>query len=124
MKKKQAMEVAQQVNDLKRDIDELKEHLEKTKTLKNLSGNYDLKLGGESILDQTEYQNIQKLKQLKTEYKKTYDALKPLRADIEYCFKTTDQSRQKLMSEFEQWYESLHGPQLKNNDQAVDVQLN
>lgn len=54
-----------------------------------------------------------------------YEALKPLRSDIEYCHRLTDQCRQKLMTEFEQWYDSSFGPmqseQAKNSDDVLDI---
>jgi kinesin family protein 6/9 len=80
-----------------------------------------LNLASQVIIDQKEYQNISQLKKLKEEYKKYYDSLKPLRADIEYCAKLTDQCRQKLMTEFEQWYESIYGPQLSEQNRGADV---
>jgi kinesin family protein 6/9 len=73
------------------------------------------------IIDQKEFQNLSQLKKLKEEYKKYYDSLKPLRTDIEYCAKLTDQCRQKLMTEFEQWYESIYGPQLSEQNRGADV---
>lgn len=72
------------------------------------------------IIDQQEYQSITLLKKLKDDYKGLYEALSPLRSDIEYCFKVTDQCRQKLMSEFEQWYESRYGPQFSEQTRGAD----
>ncbi|KAJ3318008.1 Kinesin-like protein kif9 [Boothiomyces sp. JEL0866] len=111
-KKKQAKELAENVNDIKRQIDELKEKL----GTKKITANDD---------NQEEYNNISHLKKLKEDYKKMYEALKPLRSDIEYCYRLTDQCRQKLMTEFEQWYDSSFGPmqseQTKNSDDVLDI---
>ena len=102
------------MNDIKRQIDDIKADLDQ----KQLNAQNP---GSQIIIDQKEYQNISQLKKLKEEYKKYYDSLKPLRADIEYCFRLTDQCRQKLMTEFEQWYESIYGPQLSEQNKGADV---
>ncbi|KAJ3255516.1 Kinesin-like protein kif9 [Boothiomyces macroporosus] len=116
-KKKQAKELAENVNDIKRQIDELKEKLGNKKIINDESA--------QIIIDQEEFNNISHLKKLKEDYKKMYEALKPLRSDIEYCHRLTDQCRQKLMTEFEQWYDSSFGPmqseQAKNSDDVLDI---
>ncbi|KAI8897548.1 P-loop containing nucleoside triphosphate hydrolase protein [Globomyces pollinis-pini] len=115
-KKKLAKDLAEQVNDIKKQIDEIKLSLALKKQIKQMDGS-------QMIMDQEEYNNISHLKKLKEEYKATYDSLKPLRSDIEYCFRLTDQCRQKLMTEFEQWYEQSFGPQFsdQNKGQTDDV---
>jgi kinesin family protein 6/9 len=123
LKKRQAKELAEQVNNIKRQIDEIKAELEHKNLNLQPNGFFLLYIGSQIIIDQKEYQNIAKLKTLKEEYKKFYDALKPMRADIDYCFKLTDQCRQKLMAEFEQWYESIYGPQLSEQHKGADVIL-
>lgn len=61
------------------------------------------------IIDEEEYKMIQSIKTLKQEYQKNYDDLKNIRSEIDYCSHLVDQCRQKFMTEFEQWYESIYG---------------
>ncbi|KAJ1338941.1 hypothetical protein BSLG_006576 [Batrachochytrium salamandrivorans] len=86
-KRRVAKELAESVNQITQELNELK-----------------------GSLDQKTDAHI-KIKQLKTKYKEKYDSLHATRIEVEYCTKITDQSRQKLMSEFEQWYESIYGSQ-------------
>lgn len=61
------------------------------------------------IIDEEEYKMIESIKGLKQEYQKNYDDLKSIRSEIDYCSHLVDQCRQKFMTEFEQWYESIYG---------------
>lgn len=70
---------------------------------------------------QEDYQSIATLKNLKEQYKSLFEKLRPLRADIEYCLRLTDQCRQKLMAEFEQWYESSYGPVTSEQSRGAEV---
>ena len=56
------------------------------------------------------------LKKLKDTYREKFDQLRITRSEVEYCSKTTDQCRQKLMAEFEQWYENIYGAQIVEGD--------
>jgi kinesin family protein 6/9 len=113
LKKNQAKELAQNVNEIKRQIDDLKS------STKKASGDGSSIFNKDQIINQTDLQNINHLKECKDAYKKLYESLKPLRVEIEHCMKATDSSRQKLMTEFEQWYESLHAPNMKNSENRI-----
>jgi kinesin family protein 6/9 len=54
---------------------------------------------------------LHKIKRLRASYKESYDQLKALRSEIDYCSHLVDQCRQKFMTEFEQWYETIYGGQ-------------
>ncbi len=62
-----------------------------------------------NIIDEEEYNMIQSIKTLKQEYQKSYDDLKNIRSEIDYCTHLVDQCRQKFMTEFEEWYETIYG---------------
>lgn len=112
-KKKIAKDLAEQLNDTKTRMDELREKVDKKKHERTVTGattNDD-----NMIIDEEEFVWLNQLKELKQTYRKTYDSLKQVRADMDYCNKLVDQCRQKLMTEFEQWYDNTYGPQLAND---------
>ncbi|KAH6565131.1 hypothetical protein BASA62_007514 [Batrachochytrium salamandrivorans] len=105
-KRRVAKELAESVNQITQELNELKGSLDqKTDAHIKNSGSEDI------IIDEDKYIMLNTQKQLKTKYKEKYDSLHATRIEVEYCTKITDQSRQKLMSEFEQWYESIYGSQ-------------
>ncbi len=106
--------MAETINDYKMQIDDIKSRLDGKKHEREAKGS-------QIIIDQSEYQDITRLKQFKEQYKTHYDQLRPLRAEIEYCHRLTDQCRQKLMTEFEQWYESSYGPSLSEQSRGAEV---
>jgi kinesin family protein 6/9 len=119
-KKKEAKEIAERINQVKKQIDEVKKNLDEKQKKRIDDGTLCLSEGSE-IIDQTELDQITHLKELREEYKSASGALKPLRSDIEYCIKLTDQCRQKLMADFEQWYETCYGLQLNAQNKDNDV---
>ncbi|KAI9203521.1 P-loop containing nucleoside triphosphate hydrolase protein [Polychytrium aggregatum] len=117
-KKKGARDMAEIVNNLKHQIDEVKESIGRKK-VERTRGYPNDKLGDNVIIDEEEYTLLNTLKQLKAQYREQFDQLKHTRSDIEYCTRLVDQCRQKLMSEFEQWYEATYGAQLADVDGDV-----
>ncbi|KAJ3098779.1 Kinesin-like protein kif9 [Phlyctochytrium planicorne] len=61
-----------------------------------------------------EYSILEKLKGFKHQYKERFEELKQTRSEIGYCVKLVDQCRQKLMLEFDQWFEVLYGGQVSD----------
>nr|KAJ3415963.1 Kinesin-like protein kif9 [Polyrhizophydium stewartii] len=104
-KRRLAKELAETVNQIKITMDDYKSRLEQNKRAN---------AGRESeiIISEEEYAMISSIKRLKEQYREKFDQLRATRADVEYCTKLTDQCRQKLMAEFEQWYESIYGAQM------------
>lgn len=119
-KKRLAKESAETVNELKKQIDNLKDKIARKKYERN-GVNDDENV----IIDEEEYSYLNTLKLNKQQYREQFDLLRQTRSDIEYCTRLVDQCRQKLMSEFEQWYESLYGAQMTDvdgvNGQVEDV---
>ena len=64
---------------------------------------------------------LNSIKTFKQEYFEKVRQLRNLQSDIEYSIRVTDQSRQKLMAEFEQWYESMYGAQLPEGDSSSGI---
>ena len=59
---------------------------------------------GDIIISEEEYLEIRRLKDLKQAYRADFDELKNLKSEVMYCQKLVDQTRQKLISEFDNWY--------------------
>ncbi|KAJ3332232.1 Kinesin-like protein kif9 [Blyttiomyces sp. JEL0837] len=121
-KRKTAKELVERINEFKTNIDKLKSDIDsrrKGKADKALSESLDF------IIDEEEYEMLEKLKILKHQYRDSFEALKQTRLDIGYCSKLVDQCRQKLMSDFELWYEGIYGSQIADldavNGQSEDV---
>ncbi|KAJ3181557.1 Kinesin-like protein kif9 [Gaertneriomyces sp. JEL0708] len=118
-KKRQAKELAEQVNEVKRQIDVHKTKIEgkrQTRSTTVAAGS-----GEDVIIDEEEYILLSALKELRQQYRDYYDQLGSMRSDIDYCSRLVDQCRQKLMTEFEQWYEQRYGGQIA--DEGEDGQI-
>ncbi|RUS80274.1 hypothetical protein EGW08_011958, partial [Elysia chlorotica] len=59
---------------------------------------------GDIIISEEEFIEIQRLKDLKTNYRAKYDELHNLKSEISYCQKLVDQCRLRLIQEFDNWY--------------------
>ncbi|KND02684.1 hypothetical protein, variant [Spizellomyces punctatus DAOM BR117] len=119
-KKKHAKDLAASVNDTKRHIDDLKIKID-CKRHDRTCG-VEIQRDDEVVIDEEEYILLNSLKQLKQHYREQYEALRTVRADIEYCSRLVDQCRQKLMAEFEQWYEIQYGGQLPEDGSDGQVE--
>ncbi|ORX83534.1 kinesin-domain-containing protein [Anaeromyces robustus] len=106
-KKKTAKGFAESVNKIKAQIDELREVINKKKNNRN----FDTK-----VLDEDEFHLMQQMQILKQHYRSKYDSLKNCRVEVEYCLRLVDQCRQKLMQEFEAWYDSLYGSHIAESE--------
>ena len=101
-KKKTAKDLAEEINKVKAQMDQVKAELD---TLKK----YRLDDGQNVVINEKEVSLIASLKGLKLSYKNMYDNLKTTRQEIDYCARVTDQCRQRNMTEFEHWFESRYG---------------
>ncbi|KAJ3144872.1 Kinesin-like protein kif9 [Irineochytrium annulatum] len=105
-KKKMAKDLVEIINEAKSEIDRLKANVSSRKPTD----------GGKLILDEQEFEHLERLKLMKRQYRDNFDALKQTRIDIAYCTKLVDQCRQKLMGDFESWYEAIYGAQMAEMD--------
>ncbi|NXE56035.1 KIF9 protein, partial [Casuarius casuarius] len=102
-RRKRSSTVAQRLNLIKREMEGIKEALGAQRQERWQQGEYvDEK--GQIIIDEEEFLLIMKLKDLKKEYRSDYAELQDLKAEIQYCQHLVDQCRNKLVSEFEIWY--------------------
>ncbi|KAI6653657.1 Kinesin-like protein KIF9 [Oopsacas minuta] len=82
------------LNDIKKEIDSHKHFLETNK----------LHERRETVLEQEEFENIHRLTELKGKYKELMNQIQVVRPQTEHCQVMVDQSRQKMLNEFETWY--------------------
>ncbi|XP_008069427.1 kinesin-like protein KIF9 isoform X2 [Carlito syrichta] len=101
-RRKRASETTQRINAIKQEIDVTKEALNFQKSLREKQGEYENK--GLMIIDEEEFLLTLKLKDLKKQYRSEYQDLRDLRAEIQYCQHLVDQCRNRLLMEFDIWY--------------------
>ena len=87
------------LNEVKKEIDRLKEFLDTSKVQER--DNED------SVLEQEEFDGIYKLTELKSSYKQLLNEIQNLRPQIEHCQVLVEQARSKMMTEFEIWYQQI-----------------
>ncbi|XP_030052834.1 kinesin-like protein KIF9 [Microcaecilia unicolor] len=102
-RKKKIAEITQRINIIKQEIDNTQQILSVKKYERETQGEY-ISDGGQTIIDEEEFMLIVKLKDLKKQYRSDYDELQDLKAEVQYCQHLVDQCRQKLLTEFDIWY--------------------
>ncbi|KAJ3227570.1 Kinesin-like protein kif9 [Clydaea vesicula] len=124
-KKKLAKEVAEELNSIKDELDTTKQNLDKKYAERNSGDFTDSK--EHIVIDEEEYYLLNTLKTLRQQYRQKFEIIKQTRKEIEYCSRLVDQCRQRLMQEFEQYYENLYGQNLvevvdENNQIGLQVE--
>ena len=56
------------------------------------------------VIDEEEFQHLQKFQELKTQYRADFYELRSVKSDIQCCEKLVSQCRKKLVTEFDIWY--------------------
>ncbi|NWS17952.1 KIF9 protein, partial [Pachyramphus minor] len=102
-RKRSRNSVARRINDIKREMEGLRETLEGRKQKRWQEGEYTDEQG-QVIIDEKEFSLILKLKELKEEHRAGYAELQDLKAEIQYCQQLVDKCRRRLILEFEIWY--------------------
>ncbi|OMJ86652.1 hypothetical protein SteCoe_11804 [Stentor coeruleus] len=92
-----------EVNGLKKLIDECKDNLD---NIRNERHNDE-----EDVIDEEEFALIKKLKDYKKAYRSNYDQLKASKDEINAINQNIEFARDKLIAEFEIWYEKKFGAQ-------------
>lgn len=87
------------LNEVKREIDSLKEFLD-TSSVQERDKE-------DSVLEQEEFDGIHRLTELKSSYKQLLNEIQNLRPQIEHCQVMVEQARSKMMTEFETWYQQI-----------------
>ncbi|XP_051468697.1 kinesin-like protein KIF9, partial [Apus apus] len=102
-RKKTSSEVVQKINFIKSEMESTKKALEAHKQERLQNGEHvDEK--GQIIADEEGFVLTTKLKDLKEEYRSGCAELQELKAEIQNLQGVVDQSRKRLISEFEIWY--------------------
>nr|XP_033787756.1 kinesin-like protein KIF9 isoform X2 [Geotrypetes seraphini] len=102
-RKKKIAEITQRINVTKQEIDRTNQTILVKKHERETQGEY-VSDGGQTIIDEEEFILIVKLKDLKKQYRSDYDELQDLNAEVQYCQRLVDQCRQRLLTEFDIWY--------------------
>ncbi|XP_068091310.1 kinesin-like protein KIF9 isoform X2 [Hyperolius riggenbachi] len=122
-RKRKLKELTNRINMIKREIDITSQNLNVTKLEREKQGEY-ISDEGQVIIDEQEFMLIVRLKDLKKQYRADYDELQDLKAEVQYCQKLVDQCRQRLLTEFEAWYnESFVLPEEVQNSVKVGGSL-
>ncbi|XP_056374702.1 kinesin-like protein KIF9 [Hyla sarda] len=96
-------DITQRINLIKEEIDTTTRSLNLAKLEREKQGEY-ISEEGQVIIDEEEFTLICRLKDLKKQYRADYDELQDVKAEVQYCQKLVDQCRQRLIAEFEVWY--------------------
>lgn len=90
-----------EVNRLKKNIDECKETVDEIR----------IKRGDdeEGVIDEEEFAYIKRLKDYKKIYRTNFDRMKALKEEISIIGQNIEFAKEKLISEFEMWYEKKFG---------------
>ncbi|XP_039380001.1 kinesin-like protein KIF9 isoform X4 [Mauremys reevesii] len=102
-RKKKASEITHRLNLIKQEMDITKQALGAQKKEREEQGEY-VNEEGQIIIDEEEFLLVMKLKDLKKQYRSDFDELRDLKAEVQYCQHLVDQCRNRLISEFEIWY--------------------
>uniref|UniRef100_A0A6I8S8W8 Kinesin-like protein n=1 Tax=Xenopus tropicalis TaxID=8364 RepID=A0A6I8S8W8_XENTR len=102
-RKRKLKDVTQRINLIKKEMDDTSHTLNVAKVEREKQGEY-INEEGQVIIDEQEFILIVRLKDLKKQYRADYEELQDLRAEVQYCQKLVDQCRQRLLTEFEAWY--------------------
>ncbi|XP_070570626.1 kinesin-like protein KIF9 [Ptychodera flava] len=105
-KKTEYRYLAKMINATKRAIDETKLNLEKSRKERLERGEFADE--NEEIIEEEEYLLMKKLRDLKMSYRADYEDLQKIKVEIEYCQKQVNQCREKLVNDFEIWYEGYY----------------
>ncbi|CAL1534907.1 unnamed protein product [Lymnaea stagnalis] len=121
-KKKEYSDLANQINNIKHSIDEARGKLEQLKLMREADGPV-LNEDGDIIISEDEFLEIQRLKDLKIDYRTRYDELHKLKTEVVYCQKLVDQCRLKLIQEFDNWYSESFLGQADEHPTSFNVGL-
>lgn len=88
--------MARQINLTKSEIDSSKRKLDDMRNERESLGNQTDQTGA-AIISEDEFNELNRLKDLKTSYKADFEQLKNLKTEVAYCQKQVDLCRQKLI---------------------------
>lgn len=118
-KKTEMNKLKETCNNAKKEIDTLKAKLEE----KNYEKQKSLELEGEEdVIDEEEYNMLKQLKEHKKTYRVNFDKYKELKGECFYIQSSIDQLKEKLIHEFEVWYNENceQPPHVKTTNKPLD----
>lgn len=110
-KRRQYSDLAQKINDTKYQIDTTRNSVESKRAERISMGEFVNEMG-EQIIDEEEFGLIRRLQDLKSKYRDDFDKWRELKAEIVYCQNLVEQCRQRLIQEFDSWYNEVYASQL------------
>jgi kinesin family protein 6/9 len=93
------------VNDAKKKIDSTKEKIDQKQQENPNQGDND-------IVDEEEMLLYQTLKQVKQEYRESFEERKMAKSEIDFVSKAVENSRALLITKFEEWFQETYGQSL------------
>lgn len=119
-KKNASRELSLRINTTKVELDKVSKQLEAKRQEREAMGGTVLPETEKEVIDEEEFQHLQKFQELKTQYRADFDELRSVKSDIQCCEKHVSQCRKKLVTEFDIWYaESYLG---EENGNSVDTE--
>ena len=98
--KKLSQNLANEINGLKKSIDDAKDIIENSKKNRTLE---------EDIIDEEEFAYIKKIRDYKKVYRVKFDEMKTVKDEISNINRNIEFLREKIVNEFEKWYEEKFG---------------
>lgn len=99
--------MAHRINETKAQIDRTRAQVERKRNERAAMGEF-VSETGETIIDEEEFALIKRLQELKSRYRDDFDRWRELKAEIVYCQNLVEQCRQRLVQEFDSWYNETY----------------
>ena len=122
-KKNDSHELSLRINSTKVELDKVRQLLEDKREERNRLGGSVLPETEKEVIDEEEFQHLQKFQELKTQYRVDFDELRSVKSDIQCCEKLVNQCRKKLVTEFDIWYAECYlGEEVGNSVEIESVE--
>mmetsp|Transcript_42830 Transcript_42830/g.69440 ORF Transcript_42830/g.69440 Transcript_42830/m.69440 type:complete len:756 (-) Transcript_42830:1307-3574(-) len=117
-KRRIVKELSVRINEAKREIDALRDRV----NVKKLE-QQDAEVGedGEQVIDEEEYSLIKQMRELKQRYQEDFEQYKTAKHDVDYIVRLQEQCKEKLLMEFQQWYEKTYAALGNQDDTAAQA---
>ena len=106
-KRRQYSELAHKINETKLLIDQTRAQVDRKRSERMSMGEFVSEMG-ETIIDEEEFGLIKRLQDLKSSYRDDFEKWRELKAEIVYCQNLVEQCRQRLIQEFDSWYNETY----------------
>lgn len=107
-----------EINNRKKEIDKLKEQLDHKHEQQKAEGE-----GAGDVIDEEEFAIIKELKEHKKQYKQNYEEFRTLKGEVLIIKQNIDQLKQKLILNFDDWYDKTYGSYIDANTQGSLKQI-